>query len=89
MKRRPRPDDRYQARNLRAWYGAVWTVFGLCPPMIAVHDRSDATLYRMAALTAVLALAYAVGAGRPPPPRRAGTRSWPCSSSPSAGPRSC
>ncbi|MFC6887313.1 sensor histidine kinase [Actinomadura yumaensis] len=72
MKRRPRPDDRYQARNLRAWYGAVWTVFGLCPPMIAVHDRSDATLYRMAALTAVLALAYAVG-GRSPaasPPRR-------------------
>ncbi|TDC84790.1 sensor histidine kinase [Actinomadura sp. 7K507] len=58
MDLQPRLGDRVRA--LHRWYVAVWVLFGLCPPALAVHDRPAATLYPALALLAVLALSHAL-----------------------------
>ncbi|MEW2358402.1 sensor histidine kinase [Spirillospora sp. NPDC029432] len=60
MDLRPRPGVRDLARTPGRWYTAVWILFGLWPPAIAVHDRPAATLYPVVALLAVLALSHAL-----------------------------
>lgn len=60
MDEQPRTDDRFRVRILRRWYQGCWVLFGLCPPVIAVHDRIDATKYGTWALVAVLAVTYFV-----------------------------
>lgn len=57
----PQPTDRSQLRRLHLWYSALWLVFGLVPPAIAmVVDLPDGTKYRSLALLAVLGLCYVV-----------------------------
>ncbi|GAA5107606.1 sensor histidine kinase [Nocardia iowensis] len=58
MDQPPRTDDRFRIRALRRWYIGCWVLFGLCPPVIAVHDRTDATKYGTWALVASLAAGY-------------------------------
>ncbi|MCM6778439.1 sensor histidine kinase [Nocardia sp. CDC159] len=60
MNQQPGTDDRFRIRTLRRWYLLCWVLFGLCPPVIAVHDRADATKYGTWALVAVLALSYLI-----------------------------
>lgn len=51
-------DDRFRLRLLRRGYLACWVLFGLFPPVVAVHDRTDASKYWAWALVAVIALAH-------------------------------
>ncbi|MEV6279169.1 sensor histidine kinase [Nocardia sp. NPDC051832] len=60
MSQPPRTDDRFRIRILRRWYFLCWALFGLCPPLVAVHDRIDATKYGTWALVAVLAASYLI-----------------------------
>lgn len=45
-------------RILRQWYAGCWALFGLGPPVVAVHDRLDASKYWTWALIAALAASY-------------------------------
>ncbi len=45
-------------RALLRWYLAIWVVFGLCPPVVAVLDRGVATEVSTIALVSALAAAY-------------------------------
>ncbi|MGW0246354.1 sensor histidine kinase [Nocardia goodfellowii] len=56
----PRTEDRSRIRVLRRWYIGCWVLFGLGPPMIAVHDRVDLTKYGTWALVAVLGVSYLI-----------------------------
>ncbi|WP_329519735.1 sensor histidine kinase [Spirillospora sp. NBC_01491] len=57
----PQPIDRSQLRRLHLGYSALWLVFGLVPPGIALlADRPAATRYWSLALLAVLGTCYAV-----------------------------
>lgn len=47
-----------RVRTLHRWYLAVWVLTGLCPPVIAVLDRSVATKVGTIAVVAALAAAY-------------------------------
>ncbi|MFC4375691.1 sensor histidine kinase [Nocardia halotolerans] len=47
-----------RVRILRRWYAGFWVLFGLCPPVVAVQDRGDATKYSTWVLIAVLAAGY-------------------------------
>ncbi|MFI1465146.1 sensor histidine kinase [Nocardia carnea] len=58
MDQQSRTGDRFRIRIVRRWYHGCWVLFGLCPPVIAVHDRIDATKYTTWALVAALALTY-------------------------------
>jgi signal transduction histidine kinase len=60
MDQRPRSDDRHRLRALHRGYDAVWVLIGLCPPIIAVSDRPDATKYWSLALLAVLGASYGI-----------------------------
>ncbi|ACU75811.1 histidine kinase [Catenulispora acidiphila DSM 44928] len=54
------PTDRSQLRRLHLWYSALWLVFGLVPPAIAmVVDLPAETKSWSLALLAVLGLCYA------------------------------
>ncbi|MFI9503558.1 sensor histidine kinase [Nocardia sp. NPDC052566] len=65
MEQRPRIEDRFRLRALRRWYAVCWVVFGLCPPLIAVHDRIDATKYGTWAAIALAAGAFALRTALP------------------------
>ncbi|MFF2393865.1 sensor histidine kinase [Nocardia sp. NPDC058114] len=45
-------------RILRRWYAGCWVLFGLGPPVIAVHDRTDMTKYSTWILITALAASY-------------------------------
>ncbi|WP_067812953.1 sensor histidine kinase [Nocardia inohanensis] len=62
----PQSDDRFRTRILHRWYMALWTAFGLIPPLIAVWDRDGATKYATATLMFVLAVAWISACGRNP-----------------------
>ncbi|MFI6604174.1 sensor histidine kinase [Nonomuraea sp. NPDC050536] len=58
----PHLNDRYQVRRLHLWYSALWLIFGLVPPAIAVlvDDHSAATRSWSLALLTALGLCYAI-----------------------------
>ncbi|MEV0248948.1 sensor histidine kinase [Nocardia sp. NPDC050712] len=58
MSQQPRTEDR--VRILRRWYSGCWVLFGLGPPVVAVHDRVDLTKYGTWAQIAVLAVSYLI-----------------------------
>ncbi|MFE4518703.1 sensor histidine kinase [Kitasatospora sp. NPDC056783] len=66
---RPQPDDRSRIRVLHRWYAVTWALLGLCPPIVSVLDHTGTTRYWWSlALLAVIALCYALVAGRPRDP---------------------
>ncbi|QBS39532.1 sensor histidine kinase [Nocardia sp. CS682] len=67
MTQRPRTDDRF--RLLRRCYIGCWMLFGLCPPLVAVHDRIGVVKYGTWALVAVLAVSYLILLSFPGNPR--------------------
>ncbi|MBF6331450.1 sensor histidine kinase [Nocardia transvalensis] len=52
-------------RALHRWYLAIWVLFGLIPPMIAVLDRSSTTKFVTVTSMAALAAAYVTVVRRP------------------------
>lgn len=60
MDRPSRTEDWIRLRALRRWYAGTWVLFGLGPPVVAVHDRTDITKYGTYASIAVIALGFAI-----------------------------
>ncbi|GLH96501.1 sensor histidine kinase [Phytohabitans aurantiacus] len=58
MDHQPEPDDRSWVRAFHRGYAVLWVLFGLCPPAVAVLDRSSGTRSWTLALLAVLGVAY-------------------------------
>ncbi|WP_067541143.1 sensor histidine kinase [Nocardia crassostreae] len=60
MNHRPRTEDRFRIRILRRWYLGLWVLGGLCPPLIAVHDRVASTRLVTFALVGVLTASFLI-----------------------------
>lgn len=58
MDHQPRPDDRSWVRASHRGYAALWVLFGLCPPAVAVLDQPGGTRNWTLALLAVLGVGY-------------------------------
>ncbi|MER5436194.1 sensor histidine kinase [Streptomyces sp. NPDC002588] len=63
--RRQQPDDRLTPDRVRLWNSAVWILFGLLPPAVAVLDASPARRYWLFGLLALIALCHTVVLTRP------------------------
>ncbi|WP_225726487.1 MULTISPECIES: sensor histidine kinase [unclassified Nocardia] len=66
MNRRPQPNDRFRLQVLHRWYTALWVLFGLIPPVLAVLHRGPATKYVTMALVIVLVVGWAMASSRDP-----------------------